>query len=158
MERLWAPWRLEYVAGDAKSEQCVFCAKPAAGDDAALIVHRGPSCYVMLNLYPYSNGHLLIAPYRHLAEPGELDATERAEMWELLDGAMTALRGSISPHGFNAGFNLGSAAGAGVEQHLHLHVVPRWSGDTNLMPVLADVKVMPEHLSRTLERVRAAWP
>jgi ATP adenylyltransferase len=159
-EQLWAPWRLEYVtsaAGD--SNECIFCAMQGAGDDdASLIVHRGTTCFVVLNLFPYSNGHLMVAPYRHIARPGDLDAAERAELWELMTAGIAALEQSMAPHGFNAGLNLGRVAGAGVEDHLHLQLVPRWNGDTNFMPVLADVKVMPEHLSRTLERVRAAWP
>ena len=112
----------------------------------------------MLNLYPYANGHLMVAPYRHLPMPGDLNAEERAELWQLADDGITALTAAMAPHGFNCGMNLGRAAGAGVEGHLHMHVVPRWNGDTNFMPVLADTRVMPEHLSRTLEKVRAAWP
>jgi ATP adenylyltransferase len=157
-ERLWAPWRLEYVSGAAESDGCIFCDKPGQDDDAALIVHRGTRAYVVLNLYPYTNGHLMVAPYRHLAAPDELDAEERAEFWQLMADGIAALTASMGPAGFNCGLNLGRAAGAGVEGHLHVHVVPRWNGDTNFMPVLADVRVMPEHLSRTLERVREAWP
>jgi ATP adenylyltransferase len=156
-ERLWAPWRLEYIESGG-GDGCIFCDKPAEDDDAALIVHRGRRAYVLLNLYPYSNGHLMVAPYRHLAMPGELDDEERAEMWQLLDHGTAALAAAMAPHGFNCGVNLGRVAGAGVEGHLHLHVVPRWNGDTNFMPVLADVRVMPEHLSQTLAKVRAAWP
>ena len=137
---------------------CVFCDAPAAGDDdGRLIVHRGDSAFVLLNLYPYAHGHLMVAPYRHVSAPGDLDDGERAEMWSLLDRSIAALASAMSPDGYNAGINLGRVAGAGIEHHLHLHVVPRWSGDTNFMPVLADVRVMPEHLSRTLETVRAAW-
>jgi ATP adenylyltransferase len=158
-ERLWAPWRLEYVESAAEQRGCIFCTKQAADDDdASLIVHRGTTAFVLLNLYPYANGHLMVAPYRHIAEPAELDQAERAEMWELLSHGIEALRGALSPHGFNAGFNLGRVAGAGVEGHIHQHLVPRWNGDTNFMPVLADVRVMPEHLQRTLARLRAAWP
>jgi len=158
-ERLWAPWRLEYIEEGSKLPGCIFCEKPTAGDDAAqLILHRGEAAYVLLNLYPYANGHLMVAPYRHVADPGDLEAAERAELWELFDRSLRALRVAFEPHGFNAGLNLGRVAGAGVEHHLHLHVVPRWNGDTNFMPVLADVRVMPEHLSRTRERVLAAWP
>jgi ATP adenylyltransferase len=155
-ERLWAPWRLEYIESGG-DEGCIFCDKQSLTDDAGLIVHRGSHAYVLLNLYPYANGHLMVAPYRHLATPGELNAGERAEMWELLDRGIAALTAAMSPHGFNCGMNLGRPAGAGVEGHLHLHIVPRWSGDTNFMPVLADVRVMPEHLAVTLERVRASW-
>ncbi len=157
-EQLWAPWRLEYVQGAGGEAGCIFCDKPAAADEHSLIVHRGRTAYALLNLYPYSNGHLMIAPFRHVAAPGELEPDERAEMWHLLDQAIGALTAAMAPHGFNAGLNLGRVAGAGVEGHIHLHVVPRWTGDTNFMPVLADVKVMPEHLSRTAEKVRAAWP
>ena len=156
-ERLWAPWRMEYVTAGVDKPGCIFCAGPEAGDEGSLIVHRGQRCYVLMNLYPYSSGHLMVAPYRHVAEPGELEADERAEMWELLDRALAVLREVLEPHGFNAGLNLGRVAGAGVEDHIHLHVVPRWNGDTNFMPVLADVKVMPEHLRRTAERIRSAW-
>jgi ATP adenylyltransferase len=162
VEQLWAPWRLEYVAGASgqpTDDRCIFCAKQEDGDDdRSLIVRRGERCFVLLNLYPYSNGHLMVAPYRHVAAPGALDAAERAELWELLAQSITALDEAMAPHGYNSGLNLGRVAGAGVEGHIHLHVVPRWNGDTNFMPVLADVKVMPEHLSRTLERVRDAWP
>ena len=157
-ERLWAPWRLEYVAGGTDPDACIFCDKPGLDDDAALMVHRGERAFVLLNLYPYANGHMMVAPYRHVAEPGELDEAERAEMWLLLDRALAALRAAFDPDGFNCGINLGRAAGAGIERHIHLHVVPRWSGDTNFMPVLADVRVMPEHLTRALEKLRAAWP
>ena len=118
-------------------------------------MHRGERAYVLMNLYPYSNGHLMVAPYRHVAAPGDLDEGERAEMWALLDRSLDVLTDVMAPHGFNAGINIGRVAGAGVEDHIHLHVVPRWNGDTNFMPVLADVKVMPEHLTRTAAKLRA---
>jgi ATP adenylyltransferase len=157
-ERLWAPWRLEYVAGAGDAGGCIFCDKPALADDDALILHRGRHAFAVLNLYPYANGHLMVAPYRHLPMPGDLNADERAELWQLAGDGITALTAAMAPHGFNCGMNLGRVAGAGVEGHLHMHVVPRWNGDTNFMPVLADTRVMPEHLSRTLEKIRAAWP
>ena len=157
-ERLWAPWRLEYVETGADAGGCVLCDAVAGDDPAGLIVHRGEHAFVLMNLYPYSNGHVMVAPYRHVAEPGSLDVTERTEMWSLFDAAVRALTAAMSPHGFNAGVNLGRVAGAGVEDHIHMHVVPRWNGDTNFMPVLADVKVMPEHVTRTAAKVRAAWP
>jgi ATP adenylyltransferase len=160
MERLWAPWRLTYVksASSGDGRGCVFCDKARERDDrAALIVHRGATCMVMLNLYPYQNGHLMVAPYRHLAQPGDLDAEERAEMWQLFDESLAALERAFAPHGANAGINLGRVAGAGIEGHLHLHVVPRWAGDTNFMPVLADVRVMAQHLDDTWLAVRDAW-
>jgi ATP adenylyltransferase len=158
VRQLWAPWRLEYVETGADAPGCIFCEKPAEPDVEALIVRRGRHAYALMNLFPYANGHLMIAPYRHVAEPGELDRDERLEMWELWDQAVAALRAAMSPHGFNAGVNTGRVAGAGIEQHVHLHVVPRWNGDTNFMPVLADVRVMPEHISRSAEKLRAAWP
>ena len=160
MERLWAPWRLAYVesaAAPSTSGECIFCAKPGLDDREGLILHRGRRCYVLLNLYPYTNGHLMVAPYRHLARPGELDDDERAELWELFDTALGALDRAFHPHGANAGLNLGRAAGAGVEGHLHLHVVPRWNGDTNFMPVLADVRVMAQHLDDSWQALRDAW-
>ena len=157
-ERLWAPWRLQYIQSGGDASGCVFCEAVAGDDPADLIVHRGEHAYVLMNLYPYSNGHLMVAPYRHLAEPGEFDAGERAEMWELFDQAVRALTAAMSARGFNAGINLGRVAGAGVVDHIHLHVVPRWNGDTNFMPVLADVQVMPEHVSRAAAKLRAAWP
>jgi ATP adenylyltransferase len=157
-DQLWAPWRLEYVQGGADTDGCVFCDAAAKDGREGLVVHRGERAFVLMNLYPYSNGHLMAAPYRHVAAPGDLDDGERAELWSLLDRSVRALTAAMAPHGFNAGINLGRVAGAGVEDHLHLHVVPRWNGDTNFMPVLADVKVMPEHIARTAEKLRQSWP
>jgi ATP adenylyltransferase len=157
MERLWAPWRMSYIGGP-RAEVCVFCAKPAQSDEEALIVRRGERCYAVLNLYPYGSGHLMIVPFRHVAAPGDLDADERLELWELLAQALQALESGLGAQGHNVGFNLGAAAGAGIEDHLHLHVVPRWMGDVNFMPVLADVRVMPQHLSETRAAIAAAWP
>ena len=154
---LWAPWRLEYVQGGADVDGCIFCAA-AADEGHDLVVRRGGHAYAIMNLYPYSNGHLMVAPYRHVAAPGHLDEAERAEMWALLDRSLGALTEVMAPHGFNAGINIGRVAGAGVEDHVHLHVVPRWNGDTNFMPVLADVRVMPQHLDATWQALRAAWP
>ena len=160
MERIWAPWRLEFVKAASGHDplECVFCAAPGDPDDQKqLILHRGPTCFVILNLYPYTNGHILIAPYRHLASPGEMDAVERAELWELLDRSLEVLDRTLKPHGANAGLNLGRTAGAGIEGHIHLHVVPRWNGDTNFMPVLADTRVMAQHLDDTWRLLRDAW-
>ena len=160
MERIWAPWRLEFVKAASGHDplECVFCATPTDADDQKqLILHRGPTCFVILNLYPYTNGHILIAPYRHLATPGEMDAVERAELWELLDQSLSVLDRTLKPHGANAGLNLGRTAGAGIEGHIHLHVVPRWNGDTNFMPVLADTRVMAQHLDDTWRLLRDAW-
>ena len=160
MERLWAPWRMAYIlSGEERSDECIFCVFPARDqhrDD--LVLHVEEHAFVMLNKFPYNNGHLMVIPRAHVAEPGDLEAGEQAEMWALLDRSLRALSAVMSPHGFNVGMNLGRVAGAGVEGHLHLHVVPRWNGDTNFMPVLADVRVMPEHVARTAEKLRAAWP
>jgi len=157
MERLWAPWRLSYVTGE-RPEGCVFCNHLKQSDEDALIVHRGERAYVVLNLYPFGSGHLMIVPFRHVALPGELNAAERAELWELLDKSLAAIEKALGAQGHNVGFNLGAAAGAGIADHLHLHVVPRWSGDYNFMPVLADVRVMPQHLAETRAALVAAWP
>ena len=136
----------------------MFCDQAAMSDEDALIVHRGEHCYVVLNLYPYGSGPLMILPFRHVSSPGDLDAAEQAELWSLLTRALTALEEGIGAQGHNVGFNLGTAAGAGIADHLHLHVVPRWRGDVNFMPVLADVRVMPQHLSETRAAIAAAWP
>ncbi len=153
-ERLWAPWRLEYVgSADDASDRCIFC-EP----EDRLLVHRGELALVLLNKFPYASGHLLVAPIRHTGAFASLDDAEAAEIHALAAHGMRALEGEYSPHGFNVGWNLGRAAGAGIEDHVHLHVVPRWSGDTNFMPVLADVKVIPEHLDETARRLSSAWP
>jgi ATP adenylyltransferase len=148
---------MSYI-GKPRPEGCVFCAHARESDEDALIVHRGEHCYAVLNLYPYGSGHLMIVPFRHVAAPGDLDAAERAEMWELLAQALQALESALEAEGHNVGFNLGRAAGAGIDDHLHLHVVPRWSGDVNFMPVLADVRVLPQLLSETRAALAAAWP
>jgi ATP adenylyltransferase len=156
-QRIWAPWRLAYVSSAAKDveEACIFCAKPAADDDEAnLIVHRGESAFVLLNLYPYTNGHLMVAPYEHVGRLQDVADETIAEMMALSRQAMNVLEASYQPHGFNVGFNQGRAAGAGVEHHIHMHVVPRWGGDNNFMPVLADTRVMPQTLEQSYETLR----
>jgi ATP adenylyltransferase len=157
--RIWAPWRLPYVKDAAKDEEneCIFCANPAQKDDEAnLIVHRGDLCFVMLNLFPYTNGHLMVAPFEHIATLQELPPETVAEMMTLGQRAMAALDGIYQPHGFNVGFNQGRVAGAGYEHHIHMHVVPRWGGDTNFMPVLADTRVMAQSLKDSYEALRSA--
>ena len=150
MHRLWAPWRMEYVGGGHERGGCLFCEAYAPGDDAArLVVWRGPLALVMLNRYPYATGHLMIAPARHTADPAELAPAEGEELMRLVGQCTRRLAAAMEPDGYNVGMNLGRVAGAGVEHHLHLHVVPRWNGDTNFMPVLADVRVMPQHLADT---------
>ena len=158
--RIWAPWRLEYVkdAGKDNDEECIFCAKPAADDDVAnLIVHRGEHCFVILNLFPYTNGHLMVAPYEHIGALQELGAETVAEMMALGQAAMRRLEEVYSPQGYNVGFNQGRIAGAGFENHIHMHVVPRWGGDTNFMPVLADTRVMPQTVQQSYEALRSGF-
>jgi ATP adenylyltransferase len=159
-QRIWAPWRLAYVKDASKdsSEECIFCAALEAGDDEAnLIVHRGERSFVILNKFPYTNGHLMVAPYEHLATLPGLDAETVAEIMAFAQRAMTVLEDRYSPHGYNVGFNQGRVAGAGVEHHIHMHVVPRWGGDTNFMPVLADTRVMPQSLEQSYEALAGSF-
>jgi ATP adenylyltransferase len=168
LERLWAPWRLHYITSEDRKEcttppahrtGCIFCDKPAEGeasDATNLIVARGPACFVILNAFPYNNGHLMVLPYRHIAEPCEMTAEESAEMMATACQLTTVLGDVYRPDGYNIGMNVGSAAGAGIAAHLHLHLVPRWNGDTNFMPVVGEVKVLPETLEQTYEKVKAA--
>jgi ATP adenylyltransferase len=159
-QRIWAPWRLEYVkdASKDKPEACIFCAALKSGDDeASLIVHRGESCFVILNKFPYTNGHLMVAPYEHVAELQALGAATAGELMALAQRGIAALETSYSPHGYNVGVNQGRVAGAGVEHHIHMHVVPRWGGDTNFMPVLGDTRVMNQTLADSYRTVRAAF-
>jgi ATP adenylyltransferase len=158
--RIWAPWRLEYVKDAAKDneDECIFCAKPAADEDEAnLIVYRGERCFVILNLFPYTNGHLMVAPYEHVGALQDLDADTVAEIMALAQKAMRRLEEVYSPQGYNVGFNQGRIAGAGFENHIHMHVVPRWGGDTNFMPVLADTRVMPQTLQQSYEALRGGF-
>jgi ATP adenylyltransferase len=157
MEKLWAPWRLEYVQGADESEGCIFCRAAAGDDEDRLVVHRGERAFVLLNRFPYASGHLMVAPYRHGANFGELDEAEALEVHALGARALETLATVYGPEGFNLGWNVGRVAGAGVVDHGHLHVVPRWGGDTNFMPVLADVRVLPEHLAETRRRLATAW-
>jgi ATP adenylyltransferase len=156
---LWAPWRLEYIAQADEQEGCVFCDESAGavGSAESLLVHGGDRAIALLNKYPYSAGHLMVSPRRHVGELSELDDNEALEIHHLAVVAVDALTRVYGPGGFNLGWNLGRVAGAGIADHVHLHVVPRWAGDTNFMPVLADVKVIPEHLLETRDRLREAW-
>ena len=158
--RVWAPWRLSYVKDASKeaNEGCIFCNAPVADDDRAnLVVHRGERCFVILNKFPYTNGHLMVAPYKHLATLPELDAETVAEMMALVQRAIVALDDAYGPQGYNAGLNQGRAAGAGFADHIHLHVVPRWSGDTNYMAVIADTKVMPQSLEESYDALEGRF-
>ena len=158
MKELWAPWRLEYIKSADEDTGCVFCAAVEGDDEGRLVVKRGVKAIVLLNKFPYASGHFMVAPSRHLGEYDELDDDEVLELHALASGGMQALAGLYAPQGYNLGWNLGRVAGAGVVDHIHLHVVPRWGGDTNFMPVLADVKVLPEHLAETRTRLSAGWP
>jgi ATP adenylyltransferase len=158
MERLWAPWRLQYVTQDKPEGGCIFCDKPKLGDDrAAYIVRRGTAAYVMLNAFPYNNGHLMIAPFAHTSALEDLPAETLNEMMALAQDCTRILKAEFRAEGLNLGFNLGTCAGAGIKDHLHLHLVPRWSGDTNFMPVIADVRVIPQSLDQTFEIISSAF-
>ena len=155
---LWAPWRLEYIQQADEQPGCIFCLAAAADDESGLVVQRGRTAFVILNKFPYSSGHLMVSPYRHVGEFAELEDEEVLEIHRLASVGMGALAETLAPQGYNVGWNLGRIAGAGAVDHVHLHVVPRWAGDTNFMPVLADVKVLPEHLAETRRKLAAAWP
>jgi ATP adenylyltransferase len=146
MEILWAPWRIGYIVGE-KPQGCIFCEKPAEQHDAEnFIVWRGRLCFVMLNRYPYNNGHLMVVPFAHIASLEDLDTETSQEMMSLTQQAIRILRRAMRPAAFNVGVNIGEAAGAGVAGHVHLHIVPRWDGDTNFMPVLSDTRVIAQSL------------
>jgi len=155
---LWAPWRIEYIRGP-KPDGCFFCDKAATpeADAENHVVARGKRCFVLLNDFPYNSGHLMVAPFRHVADLADLDVEERAELFELMIRAEEVLRRVMNPEGFNIGFNIGAAAGAGVRDHVHGHIVPRWVGDTNFMPVIGDTRVVPESLEATARLLREAW-
>jgi len=158
-ERLHAPWRMAYVTQIGNTNcGCVFCDKPRQNQDAEnLIIFRGEHNFIILNAFPYNNGHLMVIPYRHTAELTELPGETLQEMMRLVSLAIAALRRAMSPDGFNLGMNLGRVAGAGIAEHLHMHVVPRWNGDTNFMPVLGNTRVLPESLQCTWAKVHAAF-
>ncbi len=154
MKRLWAPWRVEYILAE-KESKCIFCEKPRQEkDEDNYILFRGKRCLVMLNAYPYNNGHLMIAPYRHLDSVEDLEDDEAREMMEILSRMITLLKKVLRPEGFNVGMNLGSVAGAGIVDHLHLHLVPRWKGDTNFMPLISNTKIISESLHKTYQKLK----
>jgi ATP adenylyltransferase len=155
-ERLWAPWRLQYIKG-SKPEECIFCAKPALDDESALIVRRGERCFVMLNAFPYTSGHVMVAPYEHAADLAALDEPTTLELMQLTQESIKAIRVAYSPEGYNVGANLGTVAGAGIADHVHMHVVPRWEGDTNFMSVIGEVRVLPESLEDTQRSLKKAF-
>jgi ATP adenylyltransferase len=158
MEVLWAGWRSAYmteVQQGSDSDGCLFCELPAAADEEVYILERGEAAYSVLNLYPYTSGHLMITPFRHVGAPGDLTGEEQADVWRLLARSQEALNQVLGPHGYNLGVNQGRAGGAGVLGHFHLHVVPRWSGDANFMTATANARILPEALGDTWQRLRA---
>lgn len=162
LERLWTPHRMAYIEGENKppdpdTDSCPFCRMPHGEDEAGLIVHRGEHVFAVLNLYPYSPGHLLICPYRHVADYTELTSAERAAVGDVTAQAMTILRKVSQPDGFNLGINAGAVAGAGIAAHMHQHVVPRWSGDANFLPVIGQTKAIPQLLGQTWQLLYDAW-
>ncbi len=158
MKYLWSPWRMEYIENHGREDRCVFCTVQAQADGPEnLIVHRGQQAYVILNRYPYTSGHLMVVPFVHLAMLEELDAVTRAEMMELAARATSVLRKVYNARAFNIGINIGEAAGAGIKEHIHIHVVPRWVGDTNFMSTLGQTRVLPEALEDTWRRVKEGF-
>ena len=157
MDRLWTPWRYRYVSTDRPANACIFCEKAASSDDRGnFVVLRAERNFALLNLYPYTSGHLMIAPYEHVATLAEADPETLAEMMRLTVRAEKALRDLYNPDGMNIGMNLGESAGAGVAGHIHMHVLPRWTGDGSFMMTVAETRVLPETLETTYERVKAA--
>ena len=157
MKQIWAPWRIKYIQM-GKVEGCFLCEKPRQDSDVKnYILHRGEKNFIILNNYPYNPGHLMIAPYRHVATLEELTKEELHEHFEIVSLSLKVLRQVFKPAGFNIGINMGKVAGAGLEEHVHTHIVPRWQGDTNFMPVLSDVRVVPEALAETYEKLRGKF-
>ncbi len=158
MKQLWAPWRVKYIMGE-KREGCIFCHKPKEKKDKEnYIVYRGKTCCVMMNLYPYNSGHLMISPYKHVPDFESLSAEELLELMEVLRRSMRVLKSALRPEGFNVGMNVGEVAGAGFGDHVHIHVVPRWAQDTNFMPVISDTKVISEALDATYKKLKKVFP
>lgn len=162
MDNLWAPWRMEFITSKEEADGCFLCAAGrhaalAEADRAAYVVHRGERCFCIMNRFPYNNGHLLISPYDHVADLTDLDDATLLELMQMLRDAEVALTRTVQPFGFNAGLNLGEDAGAGLAEHLHMHLVPRWRGDTNFMPVVGQTKVIPQALDELYDLLTAAW-
>ncbi|MBS3917316.1 MAG: HIT domain-containing protein [Deltaproteobacteria bacterium] len=156
MKHLWAPWRMDYILR-RKEKGCIFCLHPRCdGDRDNLILYRGNHAFVMMNRYPYNNGHLMVVPRRHCIDLESLNHFESKELFELLSASIRVLKKSLSPEGFNIGVNIGKVGGAG-EDHIHFHIVPRWPGDTNFMPILGETKIVPEYLSNTYQRLHSAF-
>ncbi len=156
MRVLWAPWRMKYIKSASELGECIFCKAVEGSDEDNWVVHRGKHSIAMLNIYPYNTAHVMIAPKRHIPRPELLTVEEILDIHKTLSLLIKAIDVEYNPHGYNIGINIGKVAGAGIEAHLHIHIVPRWSGDTNFMPVIAGVKVIPEDLKITYERLRNA--
>lgn len=158
MENLWSPWRMKYVTDNEKPGECIFCSYPKMADGVEnLIVHRGTTAFVILNRYPYTSGHLMVVPFKHVATIEELSPEVRAEIMELVNESLGILRKVYQPEGFNIGINVGSAAGAGIAEHVHVHIVPRWVGDTNFMSTTGETRVIPEGMEVTYQRIAGVW-
>ncbi len=158
MDNLWAPWRIDYILGKERESGCIFCTKPAdSQDEDNLIAHRAEGAYTIMNKFPYNNGHVLVVPYRHVSDICLLTPEENSLLVQEVTRSIQALRLVMNPDGFNVGINLGVVAGAGIAEHVHYHVVPRWNGDTNIMPVLADVRVVPQHIRETRQKIHEAF-
>ena len=158
MKRLFTPWRMKYLKSNKKEEGCVFCSAIEQNEDQKnLVIHRGEYSFVILNRYPYTSGHLMVIPYSHVEQLSELDPVTRAEMMELVNKASEVVKEVYKPEGFNIGINMGSAAGAGIAAHIHIHVVPRWFGDTNFIPVIGDTRLIPEELDDTYKHIKEVW-
>lgn len=158
MEHIWSPWRMEYVMEHYRSAECIFCAALKRTDDeASLLVHRGERVFVILNLFPYTNGHLMVVPNAHVPLLADLDSNTRLDLIDTISHSEQVLRRVYRPEGFNIGVNIGEAGGAGIVGHLHFHVVPRWSGDTNFMSTVSGARVLPEELGETYRRLKQAW-
>jgi ATP adenylyltransferase len=151
MNNLWAPWRIEYITSP-KDLSCVFCSAPGTNDK--LILASGRLCFAIMNRFPYTTGHCMVAPYRHVGDLTEVSTEEISEIMTMTKSIITAIKPALKPQGFNVGFNLGDVAGAGIANHLHMHIVPRWKGDTNFMPVLGEVHIISEHIENTLDKIK----
>lgn len=158
MNHLWSPWRMSYIQNDSKDDDCIFCKALTWADGVEnLVLYRGQSTYIILNRYPYTSGHLMIVPMQHTASLHELQPDTRSEIMELTTKSLSALFHAYRPQGYNLGMNLGEIAGAGIAEHIHMHIVPRWAGDTNFMSTTADTRVLPEALEITYQRLVDAW-
>ena len=158
MKQIWAPWRMKYVEGKIKENDCILCSRPAMDDDTEnLILFRGVHAYAILNLFPYTNGHTMIVPFKHQASLEDLDEITRNEIMQLTTTAVTVIRNVYNAEAFNIGINIGEAAGAGIAEHIHVHIVPRWTGDTSFMTTSAETRVLPETIEKSYQRLHAEW-